>query len=232
MKTIKAKVHMLPTEDSMSSPFYVDKHNNIYEWGEDLKASGTPQHLYITTDEEIKEGDWYLATIISHNGEEIKPLQWSVGSKPCAEQPLGVKIIATTDDLVTGKVHIGILAGTTDGFTETYVSKIPQDFIEEYCKAGGIDKVLVEYTACDRCNVVDVACGKVDCRATRNGYPKLNQDGTLDVSLVEEKMYSREEVVSLMEDAYDTGYENCQYDNSLTCTARKKKFEDLIKENL
>lgn len=45
-------------------------------------------------------------------------------------------------------------------------------------------------------------------------------------------MYSRDEVIKLIEDAHDIGYENCQYDKSLTVTARQVDIDKWIEENL
>jgi len=59
---------------------------------------------------------------------------------------------------------------------------IPQHIIEAYVKKP-FDKVLVEYEE-----------WTTMYRGMANYKLKLNQDGTLAVSLVEEKMYSKEEV--------------------------------------
>ena len=81
------------------------------------------EEIYITTDEEVKEGDWFLFYrdkwhIMNElpNGNFRKE---AYGKTVC-------KIIATTD-------------------TKLNLPQPSQAFIEKYCEAGGIDEVLVEY---------------------------------------------------------------------------------------
>ena len=126
-KTVK--VIMLPTEDVNTSP--------IVKWGNpgELRLTTTQfnnngrwkgQHLYLTSDEEIKEGDWYLF----HGGLGLHPklMQW----KEKITKGKRYKIVATTD--------------TTFFEPIPYYPKIPQSFIEAYVKAEGkIDEVQVEY---------------------------------------------------------------------------------------
>jgi hypothetical protein len=197
MKTIKAKVHMLPTDKS----YILSINGKIFSTGGVGREMGKkhglketiPQHLYITTDEEIKEGDWYIATIISHNGQEIKPLQWSVGDKPCSEQPLGRKIISTTDPKLTIKQDNGVrdINWRINSIKEIKLPQIHQSFIEEYCKAGGIDEVLVEheeYIKCTNCNLTEEDC---ECNVSYTqdligiDRVKLNPDNTIIIHPVE-----------------------------------------------
>jgi hypothetical protein len=126
MKTIKAKVHRLPTKEKgawickRKSDGYLEYVGKGY--GNAQNSAWTDLHLYITTDEEIKEGDWIYADGGTWNGTITQ----------CKESLLTEcwrKIIASTD-----------LKLIADG-----VAEIKQSFIEEYCKAGGIDEVLVEY---------------------------------------------------------------------------------------
>lgn len=132
MKTIKAKVHRLPAKD---------------------KA----YHLYITTDEDPKKGDWVI-NLASMDTTKYSRLS-KVDKLPlCCNGKHYKKIIATTDPkLLKGTNWTeadvqGHWECTNCGeWTEDLsvkckckpVNKIPQSFIEEYCKTGGIDEVLV-----------------------------------------------------------------------------------------
>lgn len=95
------------------------------EIGTTLHARGnhdtnyTPHNIYITTDDEIKEDDTWinLDTNTIHNGNLFELAN---------RVPSCKKIIATT-------------------YPELNLPQIPQSFIEEYCRAGGIDEVDVEY---------------------------------------------------------------------------------------
>jgi hypothetical protein len=79
------------------------------------------QHLYFTSDDGIKEGDWYYwefnRSIIKHKSFEGNDRP----SKDCR------KIIATTDSKLKD------------------IPQIPQSFIEEYTKQGGNVLVDLEY---------------------------------------------------------------------------------------
>jgi hypothetical protein len=191
MKQLKRhQVHGLPTEESLicktNGKLYYYPQENWFTRSTDTN----PQHLYITTDEEIKEGDWYLATIFGHGTEEVKPLQWSVGTKPCGEQPMGRKIIASTDPKLFKDGDAGII---DHAFKEGMLN-IPQSFIEEYCKSGGIDEVLVEME-CPQCQDWGYVS---ECRKECNQkFIQLKVDpihNTITTHLIVEKMYSIEDL--------------------------------------
>ena len=102
-----------------------------------------PQHLYIISDDEIKEGDWYcspMGIISRYNGIEKLPSNWR-------------KIIATTEES-SG------LPQPSKQFIEKY--------IEEYNKGNIITDVLVEYNICSpgMCLVNDMTCGHSGCKNT------------------------------------------------------------------
>ena len=90
------------------------------------------------------------------------------------------KIIATTDPkLRNSKYTKEELGGTTPKIYG--LPQIPQSFIEEYCKVGGIDKVLVEYMN-----------GYINNRPVSNGVLKTDSNNCIIIHPVEEKMYSME----------------------------------------
>ena len=137
-----------------------------------------PQHLYILSDEEIKEGDWYY-----------NELDKAVRKNNTINHSYHKKIIATTDVLALNKGY-----STTGGI----VPQIPKHIIEAYVKKP-FDKVVVEYpdyilkTRVMRCPYYwdkQGKCmrrGKCLCAVVE---PKLSQDGTLAVSLVESGYYA------------------------------------------
>lgn len=197
MKTIEAKVHMLPVSENV----IISESNCkglVYKCGQNLSIfdnlfqqleKGVPQHLYITTDEEIKEGDWFI-----HPDATVPQNDFNYVYADCK------KIIATTDTLLVASHE------DYDNF-DTALPKIPQSFIEEYCKAGGIDEVLVEVELkMEVTSYSKSGCGNFEPLST--GKPKLNPDNTIIIHPVKEKMYSREEVIRLCEKAAEWGYEN------------------------
>ena len=142
----RAKVHMLPTEDK----------SQIWGWRLGLAfmknpskpvkgAEGLPYHLYFTTDEEIKEGDWYLDVL-----KTGFPTVHKCGNSLPFTAP---KIIATTDPKL-GTLNEEGLKGMEELHVLQPYSKAPkswynylpqpsQTFIN--CEQGGIDEVDVEY---------------------------------------------------------------------------------------
>ena len=104
-----------------------------------LLGSNTAQHIYITSDEEIKEGDWVLGDfpdkpickVISKYGEEFTA-QSSNGDKHGLSQYDSKKIILATDgDLIKAGVQ-----AITDEFLEWFV-KNPS------CEAVDIKKIYL-----------------------------------------------------------------------------------------
>lgn len=118
---------MLPTEKA--SHIYLNIKTNKLgyvtgEYPEDLTQFPQKdlitqnQHLYILSDEEIKEGDWFYHT--------------------------NLKIVQHKEFKSTGNINKKKIIATTNESLEI-VPKIPQDFIKEYCGLGGIDEVLIKY---------------------------------------------------------------------------------------
>jgi hypothetical protein len=164
----RAKVHMLPTEPS-SAEACIGVRDNImaYHLAIHHLALSKFYHIYITTDDEIKEGDWY---ILKRNGFpltiEIAMNEFEIGNLLGDEE----KIIATTD-------------------TKLKLPQPSKDFIESYCK-NPVDKVMVEY-------------GR-----TMDGTPTYNRlaltsNNEIIIHSIEEKMYSRDEVVQLLMKSLD-----------------------------
>lgn len=150
------------------------------------------QHLYITSDEYIKEGDWFIhsqPSALYHNA----PIEYT-GISQCEEVKDngdikivdgGVytkiatlhKIIATTDTSLIDGVRWG---------KEFPLPQIPESFIklfvEEYNKGNEIiDKVLVEYEV-EECGWDD---GQI-LYDIDNPTIKLNLDNTINISVPEE----------------------------------------------
>lgn len=148
-----------------------DKHKSKFQYDRDYKKiTILKEHsvvdtqdyiganLYITSNERIKNGDWYLATIYSINGTEIIPQRFFVGSKPCGEIPLGKKIIATTDLLITDESITGKDISRSNAIfikeKDAYYKCLPKPhedylkfFIEKFNSGNTITKILVEYNA-------------------------------------------------------------------------------------
>lgn len=128
----QCEVVMLPTEKA-SNLFLGSKTNKIYI--EPIGDIGIPQHLYILSSEEIKEGEdlikgaWYVNTF----REFGKPFQ----NDNLSNNGYLKKVIATTNE----SLDINIWQGN-----KSFIPRPSDDFIKAFVeKQGKINKVLVEY---------------------------------------------------------------------------------------
>lgn len=133
------KIIMLPTEDL----------SMLAEWNNKLSFDHTyidpdimnNQHLYILSDDEIKEGDWFMSAFYSypiHNTKEWREKQESMvkESSDCSDLKYH-KIIATTD--------LSLGTKNPNGSKCTIpVPEIPQSLIEYYAKHQP-EEVELEY---------------------------------------------------------------------------------------
>lgn len=155
---------------------FINKNPNVQKSNSKFEA----QHLYILSDEEIKEKRlrWIIDNRENMNGF-IHQVSVVLDSKLCPE------IITTTDITL---IH---LVGYNN--VEQSLHQIPQSFIEkyvsEYNKGNIITEVMVEYND-----------------TTKNEFPafgspiwlKINPDNTITIKKVKDS-WSREEVIKLIE---------------------------------
>lgn len=190
----KCKVVMLPTKETSSIIKWTSK--NVLEYSKNpffISKEQVPQHLYIISDDEIKEGDWYLDKTNNTIHQATKVVQ---NNKEQLEYP-AYKIIATTDSSLT------ILVGYNN--VETSLPQPSQSFIEKYIESYNagkvIEDVMVEYDECqtfkdDACNVRFSCC---------NNPIKLKinpKDNTITIKKVKDS-WNREEVIKLIQTACD-----------------------------
>lgn len=189
-----------------------------------------PQHIYVTVSqdvESIEEGDW----CICYNRIERNPqlVHWSNKGTQCrAPFYKREKIIATTDPKL--KLDCSCL-GMQDKVKcdwkcrthkDYMLPQLQQSFLKEYVANpnGEYEVECGEY--CTYCG--QEFCDNKNCRGHSDVFEyDLNQDNTVNITIVEEKMYSREEVITLIKkyrsDDFVYGKEH-------------KMFKDWIKENL
>ncbi|MGB0405068.1 MAG: hypothetical protein ACPGDB_02630 [Fusobacterium sp.] len=158
MGTIKQKCRVVALETSKAPALYLFTHE--WERGETSEYRITkgstntvhdnkPLHLYITSDDEIKVGDWYInfqnnfvCKADARYGELKNPIHHN-------------KIIATTEVLLIKQESAGSnedMLGVPINYEEVeevlhdvIVPRIPQSFVTEYVTKNGIDEVMVEY---------------------------------------------------------------------------------------
>ena len=186
MEVKRVKVIMLPTTQASDIFKYRLKPDNKVHiayhpkaqhkyWEKDKDVN---QHLYFTSNEEIKEGDWYMFMEDSLKGqfEKAKKVESQIPFHNCK------KIIASTDKSLD-------------------LPKPSEAFIVKYCELGGIDEVDVEYINqvmgyCANCTGTEyVKCDCIDGKRIHNITPKLNVDNhnTITIHSIKDS-WSREEV--------------------------------------
>ena len=151
------------------------------------------QHLYIISDDEIEVGDWVYNTKLNklwqHKGKNVAVV--SISNK---------KVIASTDSELfqtTDYKEFDLVDGDKGSMeARKQLPQIPESFIKAYVEAGGIDEVMVEY---DTQNFLDKSNGLFEEKELINGL-KLTDNNEVIILMLEEKMYSRDEVIRLLND--------------------------------
>lgn len=199
---------LLPTKGKSDLWLMHNKSQGLMQLKTASVLDGKAQHLYIRSNEEIKEGDWVITqggalrqcTQTRQQGDKYICLASDnlVLTTHCK------KIIATTNKALTcsGLKRYGESCSKNDNCTypncKETVRLIPQSFIQlyidKYNKGEKIEKCMVEYDDYDKVY----------------GYTTLKLNGNeIIISECEEKLYTREEVKEIaMECAFLSGYEN------------------------
>ena len=202
-----AKVHILHTDDNNSNVIYcqngryVKPQKRVHQQA--MYNGCTRHYIYITTDDKPKEGDWCVV------GEFIE--QFSSEFTSDKERDANwKKIIATTDSAL----HYNTVEGITDGgrgriFREKNVPQIPQSFIEEYCKVGGIDEIDVEYELKPSLSEGDDYYSWYVTTPKNHSWscpvqeqPKVTSNNEIIIHSIEEKVYTKKEVEELCKKAF------------------------------
>ena len=144
----ECNIVMLPTKDETNIVLNTSTEELSYTTTKKLNIRYkvfTYQHLYIVSDDEIKEGDWFISSenkiyhAIRENFDDLfsilKDLNYSTIWKSKG------KIITTTDKSLM--VQDYFKNGRKAGLEQS--PQPSQSFIKKYCELGDVDKVLVEY---------------------------------------------------------------------------------------
>lgn len=215
----EVSVHMLRAEQiiapcgpnfiralSLSTSLHLrEKDHLTYEKYWDGVHVPNPQHLYFTTDEEIKGGDWFLSDERNNIHENNATPVWvllqctSVENGWIKTKTKGIgynstwtrRICSTSNPELWTKKPIEDAAGH---FENKPLPKVPQSFIGEYIDSqGSIKKVMLE---------------EID-EATGSGYKdykmvlRLNSHGEVIIHHPKEKTYSRGEMLHACKNAFN-----------------------------
>ena len=187
------------------------------------------QNLYITSNEQIRDGDWFYADNIHGKIEKAEYDNHGILingfiAKACK------KVIATTDSSLKTKVQ-----HDSDGFLNIPLPQPSQSFIQkyvdEYNKGNIITDVLVEYDDkmgyCNKCNAYQyssyIGCnynGICDGKVIPDTKLKVSKDNTITIRRVKDS-WSRDEVADKIRQ-----YQHSVDRNEVTTIAQ------WIKENL
>lgn len=231
----RAQVIMLPTKDNHSRLEIDDLTINKLSYEIKQYTCKNPQHLYIISDDEIKEGDWVLyknnpclVSLNAYSGEMKVTLTYAI--KYCK------KIIATTDTSLTINC-IEECKLTTNIHYSKSLPQPSQQFIEEYiieynkgnvisdvsillnepcCKCDTSEKLL---NCCYNAGDIEGTCNAPNPNKDFYGlYPKVNPDNTINISipgmdlkrLIRNNPVIEKEIFDLCEKAYNDGIlSNC-----------------------
>lgn len=181
-----AQVVMLPTNEKAVIGFLTQKgkeRGHLVHFDRPMPniLDSENQHLYILSDEEIKEGDYHVAIrIVKTNGDKAIAFTDQEQLDAIAEIGGAKKIIATTDKSLKQEIF---------GLGETAMCSLPQPstsfiekFVDEYNKGNVITEVMVEYKS-----IGAYANPKYD-----SDYQlKINPDNTIDINMPKDS-WSRE----------------------------------------
>jgi hypothetical protein len=221
----KAQVIMLPTTQDSRIFIHDGKLQSCYDGGAAVAndIDWKCQHLYIVSDDKIKEGDWCLFFWDGMKDGELG----QIGSEPQRYFPENGhtlnrnlrKIIATTDTQL-------LVQGFTSKESKEWKSifELPQpsqSFIESYCK-NPVDKVMVEYESINLTG--DFTPNKILPSGSWVFRPKLTSNNELIISMVG---LTAEDIIEQM---------GWNYENTESSARRVAEFcaknMNWIKENL
>lgn len=136
----KHQVIMLPVEKGTTDHLWLDlkETNKLYKGRTEKEGKWQRQHLYITSDKEIKKGDWFV------RGYRLLQATFNFGPVDNNNINIDKKILATTNSslcITKQNGNLGqaiiLLNRPSDAFIQKY--------IEEYNKGNVITDVMVEY---------------------------------------------------------------------------------------
>ena len=226
----KHEIILLPTNDKYSIiGLYKDTRNLVYNKRNDIPR-GMMQHLYLISNEQIREGSWYLAnnTIIKADDK------FDEGNNP-NQNKRNKLIIATTNRKlgmsINGDSLIEKMKDYSDymnnGKHDNMLPQPSQQFIQEYIDAYNSDNTIkwvnVEYE--DKSHTKD--CGTLyrgcspDCRFHKEDKIKVDKNNY--ISIVNGKD-------SLKEEEFEKCKANPYYFMTTYATINGEKFKTIISE--
>lgn len=210
----KCKVVMLPIIQRSKiglNPSRLSK-NKLYFF--DPVVCNEAQALYFLSDEEIKEGDWYIAQ--RNTGPKLlkaKRIDKEVG---CIFQE------NTDETYYPYDIHEckKIIASTNSSLG---LPRPSDSFIKKYCELGGINEVMVEYEEVLFTNGFSIEINTKELHDKVITRLKVAPDNTITIKKVKDS-WTREEVIILIG--------KMQAEGIITPNITADKFDKWIEQNL
>lgn len=229
MKTIQKQHQIVLVPTYKDSELYFNKNENKFQICQFPKPSTPlkPNHFcYILSDEEVKEGDCILQVLPSGNYKIHSNISLE-SAKISNEDGLDIKkIIATTNSkLNLDTFHKGTCKGDKDCSKECNcltliskgLSKPTEQFIQQWIDNGTPEFINVEFDflMCPK----EPKCINCHSKCGIGLNLKISSDNTINCSLIENKTYTKQELIHLLKKASKFGIYEDEY------------MDDWIKEN-
>lgn len=199
----KAEVHMLPTEGKSQLFSRCGFHIFHKDYSDLAYGNCIAQYLYFTTDEEIKESDWYMFFLFDNwelmqckDNEEAKRCN---GNTHVSIRENSRKIVATTNPelwIIEKELRLFQRRGLTDVYhtkQSSEIGKIGLDFVEAYAEAqGSIKEVMLEY------ELVNEYIQSKEQWIKDIHKLKLRSNGTVIIYPIKPEIYTRDEVIEII----------------------------------
>jgi hypothetical protein len=229
----KYPIIYLPTSDASHLIYRYKDDNLVFSKSMFKTAFDKPRHLYILSDEEIKEGEWFYSKISN------KILQYTKTTTPIKGSN-DIKVIATTDKSLTkgtnwekADVQGHWICSNCEEWTEIKslsckckpIPQIPTQLIKAYVEQE-MDYVYLEVNeVCEaECNKFILNGAKSTCcRDTEMKLKLTDNNGVVWSEVEKEKMFNIEEVEEKCRLAFMAGF---------SVPSTKIGIEDWLKDNL
>lgn len=221
----KAYIIMLPNiHGSYNSGLYLDSNNKLHP--HNVTNGGRQQHLYVLSDEAVKDGEWCFEM---HNGDSqaINPIIWidEMGNKwylrkmnmNCsANDPECKKLIATTDTSLRIPID-AIMTKALPSLTKIFINK----FIAEYNQYNLIFDVMIEYE--------QLVANEIDglLFMAYELTPKVDEDNSINIISFNHHPWDRETVERYCRTAFFAGFAN----GSLPLEKAQAVLDEWVSEN-
>jgi hypothetical protein len=195
----RAKVVLLPTKEKSIFHLFTANKPGLYLYPENTiprNPNCINQHLYIISDEEIKEGDCCI-NICDNIVEQCKITEYH--NPPCINNTVRgyhKKIIATTDTSL--KVITGIVGSSLGISLPQPSQQFIEKYIESYNKGEVITDILVEYEKQCDCILLGDCYNPNLLVCDKKLKLKVNpKDNTITIKKLKDS-WNREEIINIL----------------------------------